>query len=371
MALYGRLLLLLTITTALEVHSQSDLQSEKRYAILDNDWLAVGFLPFLLAMKGGMEVLGLASDTGNSWQKQCGLHALANLEVGNLNCIPVYQGATWPLLNTPDRFQAWESVHGKVPFPGAFGPRNITAEQQGKNPASGDPDRIVEEAFVEGLPNATFNNSTNAASFMVQMVHKYPHQVSIYAAGALTNVALAVRMDPSFATLAKELVFMGGYVDVNMLQATGDMTQANINSDINLMADPEAAKIAVTADFPEIIIAGNVANQVHSSQEYLDEVYRVKSPFTRLFHDHYGTKFPFWDETAAALMVDRSIALDTSDVYADVDISYASPNYGSLRLYQEALKPSGVRKVKYVNRIDGDRLKSMMKQAMWDPPTCS
>lgn len=61
MALYGRLLLLLTITTALEVHSQSDLQSEKRYAILDNDWLAVGFLPFLLAMKGGMEVLGLAS----------------------------------------------------------------------------------------------------------------------------------------------------------------------------------------------------------------------------------------------------------------------------------------------------------------------
>lgn len=79
------------------------------------------------------------------------------------------------------------------------------------------------------------------------------------------------------------------------------------------MADPEAAKIAVTADFPEIVIAGNVANQVHSSQEYLDEVYRVKSPFTRLLHDHYGTKFPFWDETAAALMVDRSIALDTSD----------------------------------------------------------
>lgn len=180
----------------------------------------------------------ICTDTGNSWQKQCGLHALANLEVGNLNCIPVYQGATWPLLNTPDRFQAWESVHGKVPFPGAFGPRNITAEQQGKNPASGDPDRIVEEAFVEGLPNATFNNSTNAASFMVQMVHKYPHQVSIYAAGALTNVALAVRMDPSFATLAKELVFMGGYVDVNMLQATGDMTQANINSDVRARYQP-------------------------------------------------------------------------------------------------------------------------------------
>ncbi|KAJ5161428.1 hypothetical protein N7492_006820, partial [Penicillium capsulatum] len=265
-----------------------------------------------------MEVLGLASDTGNSWQKQCGFHAMTNLEVGNLNCIPVSQGATWPLINTPDRFQAWESVHGKCPFPGAFGPRNQTAEQEGKNPASGDPYRIVEEAFVEGLPNATtFNNSTNAASFMVQVVHKYPHQVSIYTAGALTNIALAVRMDPSFASLATELVFMGGYVDVNMLQVTGDMTQADINSDINLMADPEAAKIAVNADFPEIVIAGNVANQVQSNQEYLDEVSQVKTPFTSLFHDHYATKFPFWDETAAALMVDRSIALNTSDASAN------------------------------------------------------
>lgn len=220
-------------------------------------------------------------------------------------------------------------MHGKLPFQGAFGPQNISAEQQGKNPASGDPNRVVEEAFVEGFPKTQFDNSTNAPSFMVQMVRKYPHQVSIYAAGALTNVALAVRMDPDFASLAKELVIMGGYVDFNMLQAGGDMEQADINSDvrrqhslsrkvliidtqINLMSDPEAAKIAINADFPDIVIAGNVANQVQCTQEYLDEVYQVKNPYTALFHDHYGTKFPFWDETAAALMVDHSIAVNTT-----------------------------------------------------------
>lgn len=123
-------------------------------------------------------------------------------------------------------------MHGKLPFQGAFGPQNKSAEQQGKNPASGDPNRISEEAFVEGFPKTQFDNSTNAPSFMVQMVRKYPHQVSIYAAGALTNVALAVRMDPEFARLAKELVIMGGYVDFTMLQATGDMNQADINSDV-------------------------------------------------------------------------------------------------------------------------------------------
>ncbi|BCS28290.1 uncharacterized protein APUU_61338S [Aspergillus puulaauensis] len=367
---YTYLLALIILATAISAVDENNAQSEKRYAILDNDWLAVSFLPFLMTMKGGMEVLGLVSNTANSWQKQCGLHALANLEIGNLSCIPVYQGATWPLINTPARFQAWEAVHGKLPFQGAFGPQNKSAEQQGKNPASGDPNRVVEEAFVEGLPRTQFDNSTNAPSFMVQMVRKYPHQVSIYAAGALTNVALAVRMDPEFAMLAKELVIMGGYVDFTMLQAAGDIVQADINSDINFMIDPEAAKIAINADFPDITIAGNVANQVQCTQEYLDEVYQVKNPYTALFHDHYGTKFPFWDETAAALMIDHSIALNTSELYADVDISYGSPSYGNTRLYREELKPPGAREVIHVNQIDGDKLKDMMTSAMWEPPTC-
>lgn len=78
------------------------------------------------------------------------------------------------------------------------------------------------------------------------------------------------------------------------------------------MIDPEASKIALNADFPDIIIAGNVANQVQSTQEYLDEVYKVKNKYTTLFHDHYGTQFPFWDETAAALMVDRGLAVNTT-----------------------------------------------------------
>jgi inosine-uridine nucleoside N-ribohydrolase len=41
------------------------------------------------------------------------------------------------------------------------------------------------------------------------------------------------------------------------------------------MVDPEASKIALNAKFPNIIIAGNVANQVISSQEFLDEIYEV------------------------------------------------------------------------------------------------
>lgn len=78
------------------------------------------------------------------------------------------------------------------------------------------------------------------------------------------------------------------------------------------MLDPEAAKIALTADFPSITIAGNVANQVISTQEFLDEVYEVKNPYSEIMHSSYGTIFPFWDETAMALMVDPSLATNTT-----------------------------------------------------------
>lgn len=51
----------LVLSTAIGTPISSNNTAKKRYAILDNDWGAVGFLPILLAMKGNMEVLGLVS----------------------------------------------------------------------------------------------------------------------------------------------------------------------------------------------------------------------------------------------------------------------------------------------------------------------
>jgi hypothetical protein len=79
------------------------------------------------------------------------------------------------------------------------------------------------------------------------------------------------------------------------------------------MIDPEGTKIALTAPFPNIskfsipngevfmkahgltvflAIAGNVANQVSVTQEYLDDIYEVKNPYSTLMHKYYGTIFP-------------------------------------------------------------------------------
>ncbi|KAJ7900589.1 Inosine/uridine-preferring nucleoside hydrolase domain-containing protein [Mycena olivaceomarginata] len=201
-------------------------------------------------------------------------------------------GADYPLLQTPDRFQAYEALLGTLPWEGVFKWENITAEAEGGDPTSGDPGRIVRAAFempYYGYPNATFAEDTPAAMFMVEQVRKYPGEITIYSGGALTNIALAVRMDPTFAQNTKGLFIMGGYVDRMVQQTTGDVFQASLVSDINFVVDPEAAKIALSAAFPKITLVGNAANLLISTQEFLDEIYEVKNPYSELVHAYYGT----------------------------------------------------------------------------------
>jgi len=42
------------------------------------------------------------------------------------------------------------------------------------------------------------------------MVQRYPHEVTIYEGGPMTDLALAISIDPQFSQMAKELVFMVG-----------------------------------------------------------------------------------------------------------------------------------------------------------------
>lgn len=157
------------------VHSPpSNTGNATRYVILDNDWVSTGFIPFLLARDAGMEVLALASDTCNSWVKQASLHALALLEVGGLDhCIPVVEGSTYPLVQTVKRFRLWEQLWGKLEYEGVFA-------------VGGDPSQILKSDFIEGFPNTTVLPDYSAAQYMIEQVHKYPGQVSIYSAVSAT-----------------------------------------------------------------------------------------------------------------------------------------------------------------------------------------
>ncbi|KXS98312.1 hypothetical protein AC578_6843 [Pseudocercospora eumusae] len=75
-----------------------------------------GFIPILQALYAGWNIIGILSDTADSWALHTDLHALATLEVGNLSCIPFYKGSDYFILNAPTLIQAWGNIHGVLPW---------------------------------------------------------------------------------------------------------------------------------------------------------------------------------------------------------------------------------------------------------------
>ena len=94
----------------------------------------------------------------------------------------------------------------------------MTAEAQGFDPSGPDPTRVNPAAIPEGLPATTPLAGIDAPTFMIDMVHKYPGQVDIFAPGAMTNIALAIKQNRTFAQSVKSIVIQGGYLDVNISQ---------------------------------------------------------------------------------------------------------------------------------------------------------
>ncbi|HKV78195.1 MAG TPA: nucleoside hydrolase [Candidatus Sulfotelmatobacter sp.] len=127
------------------------------------------------------------------------------------------------------------SLAGRCDLPvagGAQHPLNqklITAQfWHGKNGLAG----------VELPPSKCKADSRFGPDLIIEMVHKYPHEISLIPVGPLTNIALAVSKDPSIVPLVKDVVIMGGSI-----------SGGNVNgaAEANIYGDPEAASIVFNA----------------------------------------------------------------------------------------------------------------------------
>jgi len=78
-------------------------------------------------------------------------------------------------------------------------------------------------------------------------------------------------------------------------------------------------------------------------------------------------------KTAAGVMVDPSIATNSTTCLVGIDPGYASTTYGNLHAYQQALTLTvrRLRRVEMVISIDRIALKQVIKRAVQYPPTCA
>lgn len=90
-----------------------------------------------------------------------------------------------------------------------------------------------------------------SVQLMIDLVKKHPHQVTILSIGPMTNLALAVRLEPDFVPLVKEVVTMGG--------SFGDKQEM---PEFNIHCDPEAAHIVLNAGWNLSLIGINITRQV-------------------------------------------------------------------------------------------------------------
>ena len=100
----------------------------------------------------------------------------------------------------------------------AFNPENLTQEAEGFDPSGPNMTRTNPATLLEGMPTTLPLQGVNASHFMVEIVHKYPGQVDIFVAGAMTNIALAIQLNATFAQNVKSIIIQGGYLDVNLRQ---------------------------------------------------------------------------------------------------------------------------------------------------------
>ncbi len=324
------------------------LAADPLLVIEDNDFLGPGgsniqsVLPLIASPK--IKILGFTVVTGDGWRDEESLYLLKFLEAAGLPDLPVYPGAVFPLVNTHKRMVAWEQLYGKLIWKGAF---NDTSKEGTPHPD--DPWKLP--TFPDGPPKGK-PSSESAVNFLIEQVHKYPHQVTILEAGPMTNLALAIRQDPDFAGLAKELIFMGAIFDANLLTVTND---ADFNTDFNLIFDPEAAHIALTAPWAKITAVGTVSNGAMMTASVVDRLNAKKTPVARYLAAHAVVGLPLWDELASQILVDPSLV--TSEVVANMDVELEHGfTYGQAHVWPDDVTPhQGERKVHIVTSVDEKR----------------
>lgn len=89
-------------------------------------------------------------------------------------------------------------------------------------------------------PAAKTAEAEHAVNALIRMVNAEPNEFTLVAIGPLTNIAVALQLDPKLPAKIKRFVVMGGAV-------TGKGNTSNVSAEFNIFADPEAAYIIFEA----------------------------------------------------------------------------------------------------------------------------
>jgi inosine-uridine nucleoside N-ribohydrolase len=350
--------LLTCLASQSQNQNKDDQNRDKRKVIIDQDAAGPAGTDqqaiLLLIQSPRTEVLGITVVTGDAWLTEEVAHTLRMLELIGRTDIPVVPGAEYPLVRTQEETEESERRYGSVDWLGAWTPSVYHAPRE-------------LGAMPEGKPTIKAADE-DAAHFLIRMVHKYPHEVTIYEGGPMTNLALAISIDPEFPSLAKELVFMGASLNPQ----TDDPEFANApRHEFNLWFDPEAAHIVLRAPWKKIVCTTvDISVKTRMTNELIDQIKASNSPSAQYIGKYArlrGSYNYLWDELASVAWLDPSLITKKENRYMDVNLD-RGPGYGDTLIWTDRDKPKrDVQPVEVQFDLDTDRFYKMFVDLLKAP----
>jgi len=218
-----------------------------------------------------LELLGLTTVFGNVDGDLAARNALLLCELFSEPELPVARGAADPLIQA--RLPAPDFVHGTD----GLGNLNLP-------PSSRTADRLT------------------AAEFIIAKSKEFPGDVTLVAVGPLTNVALALELDPALPERLQELVIMGGTV----------LEPGNVSpvTEANFLNDPHAADRVLAVNWPATIIGLDVTHRILLTDSHLGELRDKAGKIGRFLWDSSRFYVDFYTSKGAALGAqERSCAM--------------------------------------------------------------
>jgi purine nucleosidase len=311
----------------------------------------------MLLQASDVYVLGITIPSGDGWRDEEVSHTLRLLEIAGRTEVPVHPGAVFPLLNTQQRTKVWEQLYGKLFYKGAWTETWPAEGTVRRSPYHADP--FLVPPSPAGEPKIKPSSET-AAAFLVRTVRAFPGQVTIIAAGPLTDLAMASRLDPQFASLARELVFMGG--SYNPVAADNAFAEEYANAprrEFNMRFDPEAASIVLHEPWKKITqVPIDPTTRTLFKPEFFRQLSTGRAPFDA-YLAQFGQPYPMWDELAVAVWLDPSIVTRSTTLLVDIDTSFTA-GYGDTLSWSVGAGPGlGERPVLVVQDVDVPRFERM------------
>src|SRR5579871_3816504 len=270
-------------------------------------------LVMLLRSPSKVSIAAITMVPGNVWSAQGAEYIFHILDLVK-RPMAVYTGAETPLLHTTAMAREEARRWGPLEFSGAF---------------ATDPNAVVP---APGAKLTGRQARPGAIERLISEIERHPGEITIFAVGPLTNIALALRLRPEIETKIKQIVMMGGNV-----RSPGNASRA---AEFNFWFDAEAARLVLRSRIPKKILFDlDICNRALLRKPQFDEIAAARTPITGLFREDYGNRYPgflqhpetsvpLWDVLCAAWLLDPASVTRSEPRYLDVESSWG-PRYGA------------------------------------------